>query len=122
MTLGELTASISHEVNQPLAAVVINGQICLRLLALETPRPDDMRATVERIVRDANRASDVLQRIRALAKGANRRWSRWTSTMSSARLSLWCNAKCSTMGRHCELNWRPHYPRCSAIGCSCSKC
>jgi C4-dicarboxylate-specific signal transduction histidine kinase len=68
MTLGELTASISHEVNQPLAAVVTNGQICLRLLALETPRPDDVRAAVERIVRDANRASDVLQRIRALAK------------------------------------------------------
>jgi NO-binding membrane sensor protein with MHYT domain len=68
MTLGELTASISHEVNQPLAAVVTNGQICLRLLALETPRPAEMRATVERIVRDANRASEVIQRIRALAK------------------------------------------------------
>jgi NO-binding membrane sensor protein with MHYT domain len=68
MTLGELTASISHEVNQPLAAVVTNGQVCLRLLALETPRPDDVRTTVERIVRDANRASEVIQRIRALAK------------------------------------------------------
>ena len=68
MTLGELTASISHEVNQPLAAVVTNGQICLRLLALETPRPDDVRTTVERIVRDANRASEVIHRIRALAK------------------------------------------------------
>ena len=68
MTLGELTASISHEVNQPIAAVVTNGQVCLRLLALETPRPDDVRATVERIVRDAHRASEVIQRIRALAK------------------------------------------------------
>jgi C4-dicarboxylate-specific signal transduction histidine kinase len=68
MTLGELTASISHEVNQPIAAVVTNGQVCLRLLALETPRPLDLRATIERIVRDANRASDVIQRIRALAK------------------------------------------------------
>src|ERR1700722_219815 len=68
MTLGELTASISHEVNQPLAAVVMNGQVCLRLLALETPRPDEMRAAVERIVRNANRASEVIQRIRALAK------------------------------------------------------
>ncbi len=68
MTLGELTASISHEVNQPIAAVVTNGQVCLRLLALETPRPDDVRTTVERIVRDAKRASEVIQRIRALAK------------------------------------------------------
>ena len=68
MTLGELTASISHEVNQPIAAVVTNGQVCLRLLALETPRPDDVRTTVERMVRDAHRASEVIQRIRALAK------------------------------------------------------
>jgi NO-binding membrane sensor protein with MHYT domain len=68
MTLGELTASISHEVNQPLAAIVTNGQVCLRLLALETPRLDEMRAALERIVRDANRASEVIQRIRALAK------------------------------------------------------
>jgi C4-dicarboxylate-specific signal transduction histidine kinase len=68
MTLGELTASISHEVNQPIAAVVTNGQVCLRLLALESPRPDDLRAAVERIVRDAHRASEVIQRIRALAK------------------------------------------------------
>ena len=68
MTLGELTASISHEVKQPIAAVVTNGQVCLRLLALETPRPDDVRTTVERIVRDAHRASEVIQRIRALAK------------------------------------------------------
>jgi C4-dicarboxylate-specific signal transduction histidine kinase len=68
MTLGELTASISHEVNQPIAAVVTNGQVCQRLLALEPPRLDDLRATLERIVRDANRASEVIQRIRALAK------------------------------------------------------
>jgi len=68
MTLGELTASISHEVNQPLTAIVTQGQVCLRLLALETPRPDEMRAAVERIVGDANRASEVIQRIRAIAK------------------------------------------------------
>jgi len=68
MTLGELTASISHEVSQPLAAIVINGQVCLRMLALEPPRLDEMRSALERMVRDANRASEVIQRIRALAK------------------------------------------------------
>src|SRR5271156_2686638 len=68
MTLGELTASIAHEVNQPLAAVVTNGQAGLRWLELETPRLDEVRAAVERIVRDGNRASEVIQRIRALAK------------------------------------------------------
>ena len=68
MTLGELTASIAHEVNQPLAAVVTNGQAGLRWLALKTPRLDEARAALERIVRDGNRASEVIQRIRALAK------------------------------------------------------
>jgi C4-dicarboxylate-specific signal transduction histidine kinase len=68
MTLGELTASIAHEVNQPLAAVVTNAQAGLRWLALETPRLDEARAAVERIARDGNRASAVIQRIRALAK------------------------------------------------------
>jgi C4-dicarboxylate-specific signal transduction histidine kinase len=68
MTLGELMASLAHEVNQPLAAVVTNAQACLRWLALETPRPDEARAAVERIVRDSNRASEVIQRIRAVVK------------------------------------------------------
>jgi C4-dicarboxylate-specific signal transduction histidine kinase len=68
MTLGELMASIAHEVNQPLAAVVTNAQACLRWLALEPPRPDEARAAVERIVRDSNRASEVIQRVRALVK------------------------------------------------------
>src|SRR5260370_15972450 len=68
MTLGELTASISHEVNQPIAAIATNGQVCLRLLALETPRPHEMRAAVERIVRDAHRPSDMIRGIRAPAK------------------------------------------------------
>ena len=66
MTLGELMASLAHEVNQPLAAVVTNAQACLRWLALE--RPDEARVAVERIVRDSNRASEVIQRIRALVK------------------------------------------------------
>jgi C4-dicarboxylate-specific signal transduction histidine kinase len=68
MTLGELTSSIAHEVNQPLAAVVTNGQAALRWLALEIPRLDEVRAAVERVVRDGNRASEVIQRIRTLAK------------------------------------------------------
>jgi C4-dicarboxylate-specific signal transduction histidine kinase len=66
MTLGELMASIAHEVNQPLTAVVTNAQACLRWLALDAR--DEARAAVERIVRDSNRASEVIQRVRALVK------------------------------------------------------
>jgi PAS domain S-box-containing protein len=67
-TMGELAASIAHEVNQPLAAVVANGQACLRWLASE-PRNDlEVREAVRRIVRDANRAGEVIARIRGFLK------------------------------------------------------
>jgi signal transduction histidine kinase len=65
-TMGELTASIAHELNQPLAALVTNANACLRWLALETPNLDEARSTAQRIVRDGNRAADVIARIRAL--------------------------------------------------------
>ena len=67
-TLGELAASIAHEVNQPLAAVVANGHACLRWLSAQPPNEDEAEAAVQRIVRDANRASDVIARIRGFLK------------------------------------------------------
>jgi signal transduction histidine kinase len=71
LTLGELTASIAHEVNQPLAGVVTNAQASLRWLSQDPPRLDQVRSAIERVVRDGNRASDVIRRIRALAKKAD---------------------------------------------------
>jgi PAS domain S-box-containing protein len=67
-TLGELTASIAHEVNQPLAAVVTNGEACLRWLGNEPPDLEEARGAVARIIRDGNRASEVVRRLRALTK------------------------------------------------------
>jgi C4-dicarboxylate-specific signal transduction histidine kinase len=67
-TMGELTASIAHEVNQPLAAVVTNGNASLRWLALDPPNFDEAREAIHRIVRDGNRASEVIARIRALLR------------------------------------------------------
>jgi signal transduction histidine kinase len=66
-TLGELAASIAHEVNQLLAGVVTNGQACLRWLARAVPDLQEARAAVERIIRDGQRAGEVIQRVRALA-------------------------------------------------------
>jgi PAS domain S-box-containing protein len=66
-TLGELAASIAHEVNQPLSGVVINGNACLRWLAGGSPNLDEAREAASRIVRDGKRAGDVVARIRALA-------------------------------------------------------
>jgi len=66
-TLGELTASIAHEVNQPIAGVVANAEACLRWLDRETPDLDGARRSVELIISDGNRASEVIRRVRALA-------------------------------------------------------
>src|SRR5438552_11067950 len=67
-TLGEMTASIAHEVNQPLTAVIANANASLRWLAAATPNLDEARNAVSRIVRDGNRAGEVIARIRALVQ------------------------------------------------------
>jgi PAS domain S-box-containing protein len=67
-TLGELTASIAHEVNQPLAAAVANAEACLRWLDRETPDLVAARRSVEWVINDSCRASEVIRRVRALAK------------------------------------------------------
>jgi PAS domain S-box-containing protein len=69
-TLGELTASIAHEVNQPLAAMVTNGEACLRWLGHDKPDMDEVRGAIDRIIRDGKRASDVIWRIRSLSQKA----------------------------------------------------
>ena len=69
-SLAELSASIAHEINQPLAAVVANSYACRRWLTLEPPNLDRAQKTVERIIRDANSASDVVNGIRALFKSS----------------------------------------------------
>jgi signal transduction histidine kinase len=66
-TLGELTASIAHEVNQPLAGVVANAEACLGWLDRDTPNLGEARRSVEWIIEDGNRAGEVIRRVRALA-------------------------------------------------------
>ena len=72
-SLAELSASIAHEVNQPLAAIVANSHACHRWLSAEPPNVERAKITAERITRDANSAADVVSRIRALFRQAPRR-------------------------------------------------
>jgi PAS domain S-box-containing protein len=67
-TMGELAASIAHEINQPLAAVVTNGNAALRWLARDTPNLEETRDAITRLIKEANRASDVIGRIRTLLR------------------------------------------------------
>ena len=65
-SLGALTASIAHEVNQPLSGIITNASTCLRMLAADPPNVEGARETARRTIRDGNRASDVITRLRAL--------------------------------------------------------
>src|ERR1700734_2907123 len=69
-TLGELAASIAHEVNQPIAATLTNGEAALRFLRFDPPELDEVREALEWIVRDVTRAGAVVQRVRNLVKKA----------------------------------------------------
>ena len=66
MSLGTLTASIAHELNQPLSGIVTNASTCMRMLAADPPNVDGARETARRMIRDGNRASEVITRLRAL--------------------------------------------------------
>jgi PAS domain S-box-containing protein len=69
-TIGQLTASIAHEVNQPIAAVVTNAQAALRWLSMQPPDPNEVRQALDRIVEAGRRAGDVISRMRALVRKA----------------------------------------------------
>jgi C4-dicarboxylate-specific signal transduction histidine kinase len=66
-TIGELTVSIAHEINQPLGAIVTTSEACRRWLARDTPDLDEARQAIERVTEDAFRASSVIKRMRLLA-------------------------------------------------------
>jgi PAS domain S-box-containing protein len=73
-TIGELTASLAHEVNQPIAAAVTNANTCLRWLTRDEPDVEEARAAATRIVKDGTRAAEIIRRVRLLfQKGASQR-------------------------------------------------
>jgi signal transduction histidine kinase len=67
-TMGQLSASIAHEVNQPLTAIVTNANAALNWLGAQPPNPEKTRQALDRIIQDGNRASDVIGRVRTLVK------------------------------------------------------
>ena len=79
-TLGALTASIAHEVNQPLSGIITNASTCLRMLGADPPNVDGARETARRTIRDGNRAAEVIAKLRAL-------YSRRDTTLESVDLN-----------------------------------
>jgi PAS domain S-box-containing protein len=88
-TMGELTASLAHEISQPISGAITNANICLRRLANDEPDLDEMRTVVARIVRDAERAARVLNRIRSqFEKGSANRETLDVSEMVGETVAL----------------------------------
>jgi PAS domain S-box-containing protein len=73
-TMGELTASLAHEVNQPIAAAVTNANTCVRWLTRDPPDLEEAREAAMRIVKDGTRAADIISRIRLLFKKGTPQW------------------------------------------------
>jgi C4-dicarboxylate-specific signal transduction histidine kinase len=67
LTVGEMGVSVAHEVNQPLMAIVLNGDACVSWLSAHPPNPEEVKKAVERIVEEGTRAGEIVQRMRALS-------------------------------------------------------
>jgi C4-dicarboxylate-specific signal transduction histidine kinase len=76
MTIGELGVSVAHEINQPLMAVVLNGDACLQWLATDPPNLEEAREAVGRIIDEGTRGGEIVRRIRTLSKMTSRQKTR----------------------------------------------
>ena len=119
--LGELAASIAHEVNQPLAAVVTNAAACLRWLDREPANLKEARSTLQSIVADGNRAGEVIQRVRALVdKTADQKAPLQINDVVNEVVSL-VQHELFSHRVALRLELAPALPWSSPTGSSCSK-
>ena len=126
-TMGAMTASIAHEINQPLAAIAANANAGLRWLSRATPDLEEVHAALKRINNDAHRASEVIQGIRSIFKKApqqgalidlvrqvvGRRIAKGPGIHAAAelvRIRLGSGGAIRPDGRLCALFRCPHYP------------
>ena len=121
-TLGELMASIAHEVNQPLAAIVTNGEASLRWLGRAKPELGEARSAVEEMISDAIRASEVLRRLRALSRkeAPQNEPVNLTISLRNPSRSFSGNCRCTVYLRSCC--WLHNCLWSSAIEFNCNKC
>ena len=121
MTMGELAASIAHEINQPLAAIVSNGSACLRWLAVDSPNLEEAREAARRIVRDGNRAGDVMTRIRAFLRKTDTEKSRLDINQIIQEVVILTQDEAAAEGQLYAWIWLTIYLRCWEIECSYSR-
>ena len=121
LTLGELAASIAHEINQPLAAVITNGNASLRWLAREPPDLEEAREAVRRMIRDGNRASEVIARIRALMRSAEPQKVRLAINEVIAEVIALADSEVRRHRVLLKTDLAANLPPCWPIASSCSR-
>ena len=122
-TMGELTASLAHEVNQPIAAAVTNANTCLRWLAADTPNLEEARAAAMRIVKDGTRAAEIISRVRLLfKKGTPQRELVDVNEVVREMIVISAQARPRDAEHSClGRNWLTTFPRSWEIACNCSR-
>ncbi len=120
-TLGDLTASLAHELSQPISGAIPNTNVCLRKLAHDKPDLDKAPAVVARIRRDAQRAAEIINEIRSrFEKGAPNQESLNVNEIVPETIARWATRRCDTTYRS-GRNWPPNCLRSSGIACNCSR-
>jgi PAS domain S-box-containing protein len=114
-TLGELTASIAHEVNQPLGALVTNAEACLLWLNHGTPNLVEARRNLKLIINDGHRAGEVIRHIRALSQKTD-------PQKAPLHINDVVNEVVALVQREVFSHRVTPCPSCSPIGFSCSRC
>ena len=121
-TMGELLASIAHEINQPLAAVVTSGGACLRWLDRDQPDLAAARDAVSRIVRDAHRAGDVIRSLRALTKKSGPQLTKLDIRDAIEEVLALTRGELQQHGVVLHMDLSAGDRPCWATGSSCSRC
>ena len=120
-TLGEMSASIAHEVNQPLAGIITNGEAGLRWLERDVPQLEEVRGAMERMIRDGKRAGQVVQRLRALARKAPMQTAPLDMNEVADEAVGLVRREVLAHGITPRLELAPDCPQCSEIASSCSR-
>lgn len=114
LMLGEFTSSIAHELTQPLAAIVTNSETALRWLAATPPNPEGVRQALQRTIRDAGRAQDVIQRTRALIAKEEPKLAPCDLNLLIEEVVFMLSEDLFRSGIHVEIDLDPRRPRAQA--------
>ena len=120
--MGELTASLAHELNQPIAAAVTNATTCLRWLTREQPDLQEARAAATRIVQDGRRAAEIVNRVRLLFKKGTLQRELVDPNEIVREMTLLLHSEATQFAVFVRTKLAADIPRVMEIACNCSRC